>query len=306
MSLGAGIKLFDREVVSEDEAGGFRALERQNLQFEIRDGDNKFIVGDNGKDTNMPSKRGHIDTEDLKGKAANLKFFVQVRTKEDHTLVGSLYQTWEYKSRNTNDWRLNGVDIPLTGVDSSRDELQIRVVVGGNLDTQKNKIRIEQPEWQEIDLSQTNKVTLPVPFASEWIDLSYDEAKSLYTTVDDAKIMLKPLGTLLITTVRSSMRDKTASLTGVRYVTNALAFQGNFSLTGDDEITFKAKGGRPYVTDVTKDTFYEITFPFKEGKLTPGAKPNDKVFVCWGDFLRVSLSQSLGRQMRILLAIFQA
>lgn len=282
MSLGAGIKLFDREVVSEDAAGGFRALERQNLQFEIRDGVNKFIVGDNAQKTDMPSKRGHIDTEDLKGKAANLKFFVQVRTKEGHILVGSLYQTWEYKSRNTNDWRLNGVDIPLTGITPGSEDLQIRIVVGGNLDAEHKKIVIDQPEWQELDLSQTNKVTLPVPFASDWIDLSYDDAKSQYTTVDDEKIMLKPLGTLLITTVRSSMQDKAASLTGIRYVTNALAFQGEFSLIGSNDIPFTPKGGHPYVTEVTKETFYEITYNFKEGKLTPGAKPSDKVFVSWG------------------------
>lgn len=282
MSLGAGIKLFDREVVSEDAAGGFRALERQNLQFEIRDGVNKFIVGDNGQKTNMPSKRGHMDTEDLSTKAANLKFFVQVRTKEGHILVGSLYQTWEYKSRNTNDWRLNGVDIPLTGITPGSEDLQIRIVVGGNLDAEHKKIVIDQPEWQELDLSQTNKVTLPVPFASDWIDLSYDDAKSQYTTVDDEKIMLKPLGTLLITTVRSSMQDKAASLTGIRYVTNALAFQGEFSLIGSDNIPFTPKGGHPYQTEVTKETFYEITYNFKEGKLTPGAKPSDKVFVSWG------------------------
>ena len=140
ISLGAGVKLFDRESVSEDAAGGFRALERQDLQFEIRDGNNKFIVGDNGKDTRMPSKRGHIDTEDLKGKAANLKFFVQVRTKDDQDLVGSLYKAWEYKSRNTNDWRLNGDDISLIGVIPGEDELQVRIVVGGNLDAEKEKI----------------------------------------------------------------------------------------------------------------------------------------------------------------------
>ena len=36
------------------------------------------------------------------------------------------------------------------------------------------------------------------------------------------------------------------------------------------------------MTEVTKETFYEITYKFKEGKLTPGAKPSDKVFVSWG------------------------
>ena len=242
LSLDAGFTTFDKQALPDVASSTFRALERQELQFEIKDGDNKFIVGDNGQNTSMPSKRGHIDTEDLKGKAANLKFFVQVRKAEDQTLVGSLYKAWEYKSRNTNDWRLNGDDIPLTGITPGTDNLQIRIVVGGNLDAENKKIVINQPEWQELDLSQTNKVTLPVPFVSDWIDLNYDAATQLYTTVDDAKIMLKPLGTLLITTVRSSMKDKTASLTGIRYVTNALAFQGEFSLTGADEIPFKAKG----------------------------------------------------------------
>lgn len=282
LSLDAGFTAFDKQALPDVASSTFRALERQELQFEIKDGDNKFIVGDNGRDTKMPSKRGHLDTEDLKGKAANLKFFVQVRTKEDQDLVGSLYKAWEYKSRNTNDWRLNGDEISLAGVIPGEDDLQIRIVVGGNLDDEKEKIVVDKPEWQELDLSQTNKVTLAVPFASDWIDLNYDEATQLYTTVDDAKIMLKPLGTLLVTTVRSSMKDKTASLTGIRYVTNALAFQGEFLLTGADKIPFQAKGGHPYVTEVTKDTFYEITYNFKEGKLTPGATPSDKVFVSWG------------------------
>ena len=282
MSLGAGIKLFDRESVSEDAAGGFRALERQNLQFEIKDGDGKWVLNENGTASTTPSKRGHLDTEDLNAKAANLKFFVQVRKKDDQSLVGSLYKAWEYKSHNTDDWRLNGDDIPLTGVTPGTDDLQVRIVVGGNLDAENQKIVINKPEWQEIDLSQTNKVSFPVPFASDWIDLSYDEANSLYTTVDQAKIILKPLGTLLVTTVRSSMKDKSASLTGVRYVTNALAFQGEFSLTGADKIPFTAIGGHPYQTEVTKDMFYEITYGFNGGKLTPDDTPNDRVFVSWG------------------------
>ena len=49
MSLGAGIQLFGRDEISEDEAGGFKALEEQRLLFEIRDGNNKFILNDDGK-----------------------------------------------------------------------------------------------------------------------------------------------------------------------------------------------------------------------------------------------------------------
>lgn len=278
MSLGAGIQLFGRDEISEDEAGGFKALEEQRLLFEIRDGNNKFILGDNGTNTDIPSKRGYIETEDLKGKAARIKFFVQVRKKNTTTIVGKLYQKWDYQSRNTTDWRLNGVDIPLTGVTPGTDELQVRVVAGGNLDAEKGEIVIPNPEYQELDLSKSNKVSFPVPFVSDWIDLRYDGAQ--YTTVGDAKIKLKPLGVLLITTVRSTMREN-VSLTGVRYVSNALAFQGKFILDGSDNVSFTASGAHRFQTEVTEDDFYEITYNFKEA-MTPTSTPNNsKVIVSW-------------------------
>lgn len=278
MSLGAGIQLFGRDEISEDEAGGFKALEEQRLLFEIRDGNNKFILGDNGTNTDIPSKRGYIETEDLKGKAARIKFFVQVRKKNTTTIVGKLYQKWDYQSRNTTDWRLNGVNIPLTGVTPGTDELQVRVVAGGNLDAENGEIVIPNPEYQELDLSKSNKVSFPVPFVSDWIDLRYDGAQ--YTTVGDAKIKLKPLGVLLITTVRSTMREN-VSLTGVRYVSNALAFQGKFTLDGSDNVPFTASGAHKFQTEVTEDDFYEITYNFKE-KMTPTKTPNNsKVIVSW-------------------------
>ena len=258
LSLGANFRAFDKEALSDIADAGFRALERQELQFEVTDGKGKWMLDDQGKPTTIPSKRAHLDKDDLQDKAANLKFFVQVRKTSDKSLVGSLYKAWEYKSRNTTDWRLNGDDIPLTGVTPGTDALQVRVVVGGDLDAEAKKIVIGKPEYQELDLSKETKVSLPVPFASDWVDLNYDAASSLYTTVGDAKITLKPLGTLLVTTVRSTLKDKTASLTGIRYVSNALAFQGEFTLDGSDAISFKAVGGRPYTTEVTQDTFYEI------------------------------------------------
>lgn len=62
LSLDAGFTAFDKQALPDVASSTFRALERQELQFEIKDGDNKFIVGDNGRDTKMPSKRGHLDT----------------------------------------------------------------------------------------------------------------------------------------------------------------------------------------------------------------------------------------------------
>ena len=280
MSLGAGFTAFNREGLEESPESEFKALERQNIQFEIRDGENKFVLNDQGQSTSDRSKRGHVDTEDLKAKAANIKFYVQVRKKNTTTIVGSLYQKWDYQSRNTTDWRLNGVDISLTNVNPSTDELQVRVVAGGSLDTDQGKILITEPEYKVLDLSKTNQVSLPVPFVSNWIDLSYNAAKAQYTTVNDAKIKLKPLGVLLVTTVRSSMAQPT-SLTGIRYVSNALAFQGEFTLDGSDNVPFTAVGGRKFTTDVTGDSFYEVIYNFTEAE-TPGSKPSDKVIVSWG------------------------
>ena len=286
MSLGARFSTYEKEGLEESPEEEFRALERQNIQFEIRDGQNKFILNDNGGNTSNGSKRGHVDTEDLKAKAANIKFYVQVRKKNTTNIVGSLHRKWVYGTWNNDgtyvtDWRLNGIDIPLTGVNPATDELQVRVVAGGTLDTDNNKILIPKPEYQILDLSRDNKVSLPVPFVSDWMDLSYNAAKDQYTTVNDAKIRLKPLGILLVTTVRSSMKNST-SLTGIRYVSNALAFQGEYLLDGSDKVSFKPVGGRLFQTDVTEDNYYEVVYDFKEAiTVTPGAKPNNKVIVSW-------------------------
>lgn len=276
LSLGADISAFSPEVKDRE----LRVVDRQLIQFEIKNGNNKFIVGDNGKNTNMPSKRGHLDRQDLDRQGASVKFLVQIRKKSSKTIVGSHYGTWDYKSRNTNDWRLNGQSITLSGVTPGVDALQVRVVSGGDLDASAQKITISKPEYQVLDLSKTHKVSFPVPFASDWMDLSYDASKSLYVTPNDARVRLKPLGVLLVTTVRSSMSGVT-SLTGVRYVSNALAFQGEFTLDGSDKIPFKAVGGHPYTTDVTRDTYYTITYNFGE-QLSVGRTPNDKVIVSWG------------------------
>lgn len=268
MSLGARFSAYEKEGLEESPAEELRALEKQNIQFEIRDGQNKFILNDGGGNSRERSKRGHVDTEDLKAKAANIKFYVQVRKKNTTNIVGSLHRKWLYGTWNNDgtyvtDWRLNGIDIPLTGVNPATDELQVRVVAGGTLDTDNNKILIPKPEYQILDLSRDNKVSLPVPFVSDWIDLSYNAAKAQYTTVDDTKIKLKPLGVLLVTTVRSSMKQAT-SLTGIRYVSNALAFQGYFTLDGSNDVPFTADGGRKFMTEVLRIITMRLSMTLRE------------------------------------------
>lgn len=276
LSLGAQINRFGADATDEQT---FRAIETQDFQFEITDGQNKFIIDDNGKNTKEPSKRAHLDRTDLQNKAAQLKFYVQVRSKATKTIVGSLYSTWEYKSRNTNDWRLNGKDITLTGINPATDALEVRVVVGGNLDAANNRIEVPTTISQEVKLSTAGlKVSMPVPFASDWVALSYDSSKQLYTTAGDALLRLKPLGTLVISTVRSSMKQP-MQVSGLRYVTNALAFVGHYKLDGADKLSFVGEGSK-FTMPVTGDAYFTQTFTFSQ-PLQLTSRPHDTAIVFW-------------------------
>lgn len=263
----------------EQEGETFRAIDRQSFQYTISDGENKFVLQDNGQpNRNRPAKRGHLDMDALRQAGNSLKFFLQVRKVSDKSLVGSRYGTWEYGTRNTTNWRLNGANLTLTGVTPGTDALEVRVVIGGDLDPVTAKIHVDNPVYQELDLSSTNKVTVPVPYASKWMTLSYDAAKQLYYIPNDETIKLKPLGVLLITTVRSTMTNG-ASLTGVRYVTNALSFVGEFDLTGADNIPFTGSGEK-HTMPITGDVYYSTTYKFAN-RLTPGNVPNNRVIVSW-------------------------
>lgn len=277
--LSLGLHIQPYHPATSEEGKAFRVLETQSFQYVISDGQNKYVLKDDGTpETSMPSKRGHLDREELVAHAAQLKFYLQIRRKADKQLVGSRYGTWEYASRNTKDWRLNGERLTLSGVNPTTDALQIRVVIGGKLDTDQNKILVEKPIYEELDLSKTTKISLPVPYASGWVDLTYDAANQLYSTKDNAKIKLSPLGAILVTTVRSTMTEG-ASLTGVRYVTNALAFEGELNLTGEDKIGFVGKGEK-HTMPITDDVYYSTVYKFKS-RLTLGRKPADRAIISW-------------------------
>lgn len=279
LELGAQISLFDREALIEESST--RAVERQQYDFLITDGENKYIIGDNGRNTNMPSKRAHLDRQKLEEQAATLKFYVQVRRKSDKSIVGKLYSKWEYKSRNTKDWRLNGADISLTDVTPGTDELEVRVVVGGDLDAATGRIEVKQPVYEEIDLSAAKPtVKMPVPFASDWQALHYDAAKRQYTTEGDALIKLKPLGVMIISTVRSTMSEQ-MQVSGLRYVTNALAFVGHYDLDGADKLRFVGEGNKMTI-QLTQDTYFSQVYNFKQ-PITLSSSPNHKAFVIWAN-----------------------
>lgn len=271
------------------EGGAPRAIETQSFQYLITDGVNKFLLKEDGKpDTSTPSKRGHLDHAALVAQGSALKFYLQVRKKSDKSLVGNRYGKWEYASRGTTGWRLNGAELTITGVNPATDALQARVVIGSNLDVENSRIVVPAPIYKELDLSSENKVSIPVPYASEWVDLTYDSAKQLYATAGDASIKLRPLGVLLVTTVRSTMKQQ-VSLTGVRYVTNALAFQGEYNLTGDDQIPFKGIGLK-HTMGITGDVFYSVTYPFSS-RVTLSSKPSNRVIVSWAMSTRKSKSE---------------
>ena len=90
----------DREdipiVNPNDPASAARAIDERTSKIKVRDGLNKFVIDDHGKNTSTRSKRAHIDMENLHADAANIKFYLQIR--KGNTIVAKDYATWEYNS----------------------------------------------------------------------------------------------------------------------------------------------------------------------------------------------------------------
>lgn len=264
-----------------------RAVEEVQSRIKVRDGMNKFIIGDNGKDTNTPSKRAHLDKSKLQAEAANIKFYLQIR--KGNTIVAKDYATWEYNSRGKAVWRLNGKDIALTGV-SSTDQLQVRVIAGGKLNVAEDKIEVPQPVSTIIE--GDSDVEFPIPYASDWLDLSFDAAQGLYTVKDDAQIKLKPLGILLVTTLRRENKSELSgvSLSGVRFVTNSLYFKGYYTLDASDKVPFTSTDEQAK-TPILDDVYYMATFNLGK-RIDVSTAPSNTMIVTWAASARKSRSKS--------------
>lgn len=277
MSLGLDISP-DRVNVDVDEAGDkFKAFDTQNTKIQIRDGLNKFIIDDKGNNTSTKSKRGHINMQDLHAQAANIKFYLQIR--KGNQIVGSDYATWEYNSRGKKVWRLNGKNINLTGINIGTDKLEIRVVAGGNLNVTDNKIEV--PDYVSKVIEGNTEIEFPIPYASDWVKLSYDSAKTLYTTKNDAQIILKPLGILLVNTFRRENNGNLngVSLSGVRYVTNSLYFKGYYTLDASDLLPFTSTDEQ-VKTPILDDVYYTATFNFGK-RITVNTAPSNTMVAIW-------------------------
>ena len=294
MSLGLNINP-NRENENIVESGDkFKAFDTQNSKIKIKDGLNKFIIDDKGNNTSTPSKRGHINMEDLQAQAANIKFYLQIR--KGNQIVGSDYATWEYNSRGKKVWRLNGKNINLTGVTPGTDKLEARVVAGGNLNTAENKLEV--PSYISKVVEGDSEVEFPIPYASDWLELSYDASNSLYTIKDDAQIKLKPLGILVVTTFRRENKGELngASLTGVRFVTNSLYFKGHYTLDASDKVQFTSTDEQ-VKTPILDDVYYTATFDFGK-RITVGTTPSPTMVITWAASARKSSSKGWSTELK--------
>lgn len=286
MSLGLDISP-DRDDVDVDEAGDkLKAFDTQNSKIKIKDGINKFIIDDKGNNTSTKSKRGHIDKQDLHEQAAHVKFYLQIR--KGNQIVGSDYATWEYNSRGKKVWRLNGKNINLTGVNVGTDRLEVRVVAGGNLNVTDNKIEV--PDYVSKVIEGDTEVEFPIPYASDWFELSYDASKTLYTIKNDAQITLKPLGILLVNTFRRENNGNLngVSLSGVRYVTNSLYFKGYYTLDASDLVPFTSTDEQ-VKTPILDDVYYTATFNFGK-RITVNTTPSNTMVAIWAASARKNRS----------------
>lgn len=173
---------------------------------------------------------------------------------------------------------------------SSTDQLQVRVVAGGKLNVAEDKIEVPQPVSTIIE--GDSEVEFPIPYASDWLDLSFDAAQGLYTVKDDAQIKLKPLGILLVTTLRRENKSELSgvSMSGVRFVTNSLYFKGYYTLDASDKVPFTSTDEQAK-TPILDDVYYMATFDLGK-RIDVNTTPSNTMIVTWAASARKSRSQS--------------
>lgn len=260
-----------------------RSAEVGTLPFRIEDGVGHFLWDDEGKPTTTPSKRARLDRDSLAKKAAQVKFLIQVR--KGKAIVGQYFGPLTYVPSSSHPWRLNELDMPLTDV-APGDKLEVRAVAGGSIDAEARELRLDKPAYAVADGNGT--VQLPVPYASDWMPMRYDAAKKRYVLTSSngadatqAPLRLKPLGMLLVSTLRREDNPilEGVSVSGLRYVTNALMFQGRYKLDGADSLSF-SNTGESRVMPVTDETFYTATYHY-DAPVTPTTMPSSKMIVAW-------------------------
>lgn len=243
IKLSAGLGAVQAEELGEiDNPNDTRAGaidETVKLNFKIIDGTRK-MTGDNGFDTNVPQKTGKLNRDLFIAQHPKIKLLTVLRAKNRKSQVYYDYSEWTY-DKLSNLYIKDYLSIPLSAGFQLSDELEVRLAIGGRIKVSEDgktcTIDMYNDLYKQIDLGdaeQTKNIEMPIPYISGWEDLRYEGSNSqMLLANDEQKVMLNPQGVLFLVTMRNNM-EKDLSVSGIRMVSNALDFEGEFHLEGDN------------------------------------------------------------------------
>lgn len=312
ISLEAQIDDSPQDVRSLNPAGLIaRSLEKQTFPIRVTHSSTPIKNESGSKIGDMRKKRASLDKTKMQSERRSIKCLLLVRKKVGYgetpsgELVGADYGEWIYSddqdgvaSKGDPRWRLVHQDIKLRGV-TTRDKLEIRVVTGGNMDGDERRIEMPAALSQVVtaspaELTKGLDLELPIPFASEWKEISYNSSTNQWLLQGYKRLKLKPLGTILITTLRRERVNfdhkdakelEGTSVRGMRYVTNALALTGTYQFDGQTKPTFIPTKDSEYTTNSLGKKFYSWSADLGEDVPLQADKLANKYVITWAAVL---------------------
>ena len=242
IKLSAGLGAIQADQLGEiDNPNDTRASavdETFNFNYKIIDGQVK-MTGDNGFPTNVAQKTGQLNRELFIKLNPKVKLLTVVRAKNRPTQVYYDYSEWRY-DKLSDLYIKDYLSIPLSAGFQLSDEIEVRLALGGHTQVSEDgktcSIDMYDNLYKQIDLGDaaaTQNIEMPIPYISGWETLEYDASTSQMMLANaDKKVVLNPQGVLFLVTMRNNM-EKDLSISGLRIVSNALDFEGEFHLEGD-------------------------------------------------------------------------
>ena len=265
-----------------------------SFNYKIIDGKVK-MTGDNAKPTNVPQKTGQLNRELFIKLHPTVKLLTVVRARNRPTQVYYDYSEWRY-DKLSDLYIKDYLSIPLSAGFTLSDEIEVRLALGGHTQVSEDgstcTIRMHDNLYKQIDLSDAaaaQNIEMPIPYVSGWETLEYDAATSQMMLANaNKKVVLNPQGVLFLVTMRNNMEED-LSISGLRISSNALDFEGEFHLEGNDirfERTFQSatRLDMRIANDLyrTKDFIFTNRLTLKKNNTrNPYSFNHAKVLVIW-------------------------
>lgn len=270
IKLSAGFEL--PEIKELDSIPGTRATtETVNLIFQIQDSRNKKVTVDRGGNSSTPAKFAHLNRTLVVERYPTMKFLTVVRAKNRKDVVYYDYSEWKYDEA-TNCWIKEAISIPLSAGFKLNDEIEVRLAAGGEItvadDQMSADIKVTPTIHQEVhfNTAEAQKMELPIPYISDWHDLTYDENTTAMILASGRtnSIPVKPQGILMLASVRNNMSIP-VTLGGIRFKSNALEYGGTFNLAGDNvQFTESNENLQVVTARATKDVYKNVKITFHQ------------------------------------------